>query len=245
MLDQMKILEQLGLSPTEAGLYLVLLEVGSTKSGDLIRRANLQSSTVYHTLATLIEKGLASYVMKGKIKHFQAEPPESFLSILEDKRRKFEEALPEIKRRQNIGIQQKSARVYEGLNGLKSAFEDVLGTMKRGEQYYFFQVSPEFLKDERVAAFFRNYHRKRSGRGIRVRGLAINGAKAGMKGIYNVPHTEVRFVREFLPTGLVVYKDKLLTLDWDDEPAAFTIQSKSVADSYRKFFEQKWKSAKP
>ncbi len=239
------VLEDMGLTPTEARLYLVLLETGQTKSGELIKSAKLQSSTVYHTLSSLIEKGLTSYILRGKIKYFQAEPPESFLGFLDDKRRKFEEALPEIKKRQNAGAGLKSARVYEGLNGLKSAFADVLATMKKGEDYCFFQVPPEYLSDRRVALFFRNYHLKRSGMGICVRGLSIIGAKEKMGGIYDLPHTDARYLKEFLPTGLVIYKDRVLTLDWDGEPVAFLIQSKSVADSYRKFFEEKWKIAKP
>lgn len=238
-------LEEMGLTPTEARVYLALLSAGQAKSGEIIRATRLQSSTVYHTLSSLLEKGLASYVFKGEIKHFQAEPPESFLGFLDDRKRRFEEALPWMKKLQNSGTRIKSARVFEGLNGLKSAFADVLATVKRGEEYYFFQVSPEYLNDKRVALFFRNYHRKRSGMGIKVKGLSIIGAKRRMQYIYDLPHTQVRYLKEFLPTGLVVYKDKLMTLDWDDEPAAFLIQSKSVADSYRKFFEQKWKIAKP
>lgn len=240
-----EVLEEMGLSPLEARLYLVLLEAGQSKSGDIIKKSKLQSSTVYHTLGSLAEKGLVSYILRGEIKHFQAEAPEAFLGFLEDKRRKFEEALPGIKKMQNAGIRIKSARVFEGLNGLKSAFADVLATMKKGEEYYFFQVSPEYLNDRRVALFFRNYHLKRSGRGIRVKGLSIIGAKERMRYIYDLPHTQVRYLKEFLPTGLVIYKDKVTTLDWDSEPAAFQIQSRKVAESYRKFFEEKWKIAKP
>jgi hypothetical protein len=32
---------------------------------------------------------------------------------------------------------------------------------------------------------------------------------------------------------------------WTEEPFLFLIQSKEVADSYKKFFEEMWKQAKP
>ena len=58
------ILEELGLSNAEAKIYLTLLELGPSKTGKIIDKTKLQSSTIYHLLGTLIEKGLISYIRK-------------------------------------------------------------------------------------------------------------------------------------------------------------------------------------
>ena len=51
-------LEDIGLSHAEAKIYLTLLELGPSKAGPIIDDTELQSSTVYHVLGSLIKKGL-------------------------------------------------------------------------------------------------------------------------------------------------------------------------------------------
>ena len=241
-----KRLSELGLTETEARIYLSLLQLGKAKSGDVIRAASLQSSTVYNSLSSLVAKGLSSYVQIGKTKHYQAEPPESFGLFLEEKRRRLEEMLPHLKKMQAMASsEQKSARVFEGFKGLKTAYNDVYLTMAPGEDYCFFQASPIDLSRKRVLMFFRNWHRRRSGKGVKVRGLGVQETRGPMKAIFKgIPHTKYRFVDEFLPTGMVVYKDKLLLLDLGEPPAAFLIQSKNIVQSFRGFFDTKWKKAR-
>ena len=239
------LLEELGLTPAEARLYLTMLQAGPSKTGVLIRLSKLQSSTVYNALQGLIQKGLASFVMVGKTKQFGAQHPESFLTFIQERQKRFEDILPELKKLENRGAPSRGARVYEGMRGLRAAYDDVLATMKPGEEYYFFQVASERIGQEHVRRFFAHYHLTRSSLGINVKGMALIDARESMKDIYNLPHTQVRFVSEFLPTGLVVYKDKLMTIDWSEkEPVAIIIQGKGVADSYRRFFDEKWKTAK-
>ena len=48
---------------------------------------------------------------------------------------------------------------------------------------------------------------------------------------------------EGLPLLLIAY-DKVATLVWQEIPTAFVIESKQVAYSYKKFFEDMWKLAK-
>ena len=128
-------LEALGLSHAEAVVYVSLLSQGPSTTGTLINHTKMQSSTVYHTLGTLLEKGVVSYILRGKIKFFQAEKPEIFMTFWEDKKQKFDLILPELKQKEKTGVEQRSARVFEGMNGLRAAYDDVLQTMKSGELY--------------------------------------------------------------------------------------------------------------
>jgi sugar-specific transcriptional regulator TrmB len=240
-----KRLSEYGLTEAEARVYLALLQTGRAKSGAVMKATGLQSSTVYNALPSLVQNGLVSFVHMGKVKHFSAEPPESLQFFLEEKKRKLGEMMPLLKRMEAAGKQeQKSARVFEGFKGLRIAFNDVYLTMKPGEEYCFFQVSQSDLERKRIWLFFRNWHLRRSAKGIRVKGLAVKEARNAMRGIYDLPHTRVRFVDEFLPTAMVVYKDKVLLLDLSDPPSAFLIHSSKVAESFRSFFDLKWKAAK-
>src|SRR3990167_8430777 len=96
------ILEDMGLSNAEAKIYVALLELGQSKTGRIIDVTKLQSSTVYHVLGSLVEKGIASYILKGKTKHYQAESPEALLAFLEDKKRTLNEIMPELKEKERM-----------------------------------------------------------------------------------------------------------------------------------------------
>ncbi len=239
-------LEELGLSHAEAQVYVALLTQGPSTTGTLINHTKMQSSTVYHTLGTLLEKGIVSYILRGKVKYFQAEKPEIFLTFWEDKKRKFDEILPQLKQKEKKGIEARSAKMYEGMKGLHAAYDDVLQTLKKGELYYFVQLPKEKFKEERMKLFYRNYHTRRAQKGINVRGLCYFGMEKDIRDVYaGLTHTEIRYTEEIGPNSLVIYANKVMTIDIHEEPVIFVMESQAVADSYRRFFEDRWKKAKP
>ncbi len=241
-----KLLEDFGLTTAESRVYLALFEVGQSKTGAIIGATGLQSSTVYGALSSLISKGLASYAIVGKVKHFHAEPPESFMLFLDEKRRRFSDLVPKLRKIQaKSSLEQKSAKVYLGAKGLKSAFNDIYMTLEKGEDYCFFQMDAASLSQRQISLFFRKWHTRRSEKCVNVRGLSTIEAKPAVKKIFQgLKHSRLRYVDEFLPTGTVIYKNKVLIVDFSGTPAAFQIQSQTIADSYRKMFDAKWKTAK-
>ncbi len=236
-------LEESGLSNAEARIYVALLERGPSKTGVIIDATKLQSSTVYHVLGSLVEKGIVTYIFKGKMKYYQAESPDSLIAFIDEKKRKLKEILPQLKEKERLSTQRQTAKVYEGIKGLQTAYNDVLETMHKGEEYYFFQFPKSKLENNQIVTFFRNYHLKRSEKGIRVKGLASKETRSIMKEAYNLPFTRIRYVSEVLPTVMVVYRDKLLMIEWEERPTAIVIHSKEIAQSYKRFFEEKWKKA--
>lgn len=237
-------LEELGLSNAEAKIYLALLEEGPSKTGKIIDTTKLQSSTVYHVLGALVEKGLVSYIHKGKNKHYQAAKPETFLTFLNEKKRKFEEILPELKEKEEKSKQKESAKIYQGINGLKAAFNDILTSLKKNDTYYFFQVRTEDLKEQNIKTFLRNYHLKRAEKGIKVKGLAHNNVKQVVSEIFKgIANSNIRYLNELTPTGIIIYQNKVMTLDFST-PTIFVIESNTISNSYKNYFEEKWKIAK-
>ena len=95
-----EILLELGLTNTEIKIYLALLELGSSSAGAILERSHLPNSTLHRDLNSLIEKGLINFILEGKRKIYQATDPESLLVLLDDKKKRLEKILPELKRRQ-------------------------------------------------------------------------------------------------------------------------------------------------
>ena len=83
------ILEELGLSKGEAKLYLTLLQIGESKVGGIIGKSNMASSAVHNSVNSLINKGIVSYIKKGKIKFYQAVPPKQLIEFIEGKKKRF------------------------------------------------------------------------------------------------------------------------------------------------------------
>jgi sugar-specific transcriptional regulator TrmB len=240
-----RIFEELGLSAAEAKIYVALVERGPSKTGHIIDATKLQSSTVYHVLGSLVEKGLVSYIHEGKIKVYQAASPESLKSFIEEKQHLLDSILPELKEKEALSRTKLSARVFRGIKGLQAAYAEILLSMKRGEEYYFFQFPKKQLLNEHLLQFYRIYHQKRARAGIKVKGLAHPSTRTIITPIYKLPNTEIRYLDEFTPIGMVIYKNRIITIEWEETPVAFVIESESVAESYKKFFKQKWEQAKP
>jgi HTH-type transcriptional regulator, sugar sensing transcriptional regulator len=238
-------LRGLGLTNAEAIIYSTLLELGPSKTGMLIDKTNLQSSTVYHALGSLIEKGIVSFIHEGKIKIYNAESPNILLEIHDKKKKEFLEILPKLREKQTFSKSKQTAKIYKGIKGLQTAFGEILISMKKGEEYYFFQVHREELEEDNFLTFFRNYHLKRSKKGIKIKGLAMKKAKEKTKEIFKkLKHTQIKYVEEFLPTGLAIYKNKIIITEWEESPISIVIESKAIANSYKQFFLDKFKNTK-
>ena len=151
-----EILEKIGMSDSEIKIYLALLELGSSKTGEIIGKTGLQSSTVYHVLENLKERGLVSYILKGKVKYFQAESPDVFSDILEEMQEGFNNLLPKLKRKEASSKKKLGAEIFEGYKGLKAAFNDILDSLDKEDEYYFFSSPSQNINNENWQVFFRN-----------------------------------------------------------------------------------------
>jgi len=89
-------LQELGLSNRESICYTALLELGSSTVGIICNKTQIPSSKIYEILENLISKGLVTYVIIGKIKHYQATDPRVFLGFIDERKKSFEQILPQL-----------------------------------------------------------------------------------------------------------------------------------------------------
>src|SRR3989338_6168431 len=89
-------LHNIGLSNRESKCYLTLLEMGSSKTGMICKKSAIPSSKIYEILDMLIKKGLVTYVIKGKIKFFQAANPIVLVNLIEEKKKEVQAILPQL-----------------------------------------------------------------------------------------------------------------------------------------------------
>src|SRR3989344_282919 len=139
------LLEQLGLEKSEIKVYVTLLELGLSTTGLIVKRSGVPSSRIYDVLESLIDKGLVSYAIIKNTKHFKSANPERLYELIDEKRKILSEKenelrklLPELKKKQQIAeaVEKKEQKIqmFEGIKGIKTALENVLTTLKKGDE---------------------------------------------------------------------------------------------------------------
>lgn len=238
-----EILEGLGLTHTEIKVYLTLLELGSSSAGTILEKSGLPNSTVHRDLNSLIEKSLINFILEGRRKIYQATDPEQFFTYIEDKKKKFEEILPELKVRQNKAVKEERASVYKGIRGIKEVYEIMINT--EGE-YNTFGGGPVTAKIMGLT-WWLNLHKRRVENKLPSRQVFDESVrKIGGTEIEKNKLTSIRYVdKEFAQfQETVVVGDYVAIAVFTVNPYAFLIKDKAVADSYRKHFELLWRIAK-
>lgn len=243
-------LEKLGLSKNEVRIYLALLKLGSASVTDIAKSSGVHRVNTYDALERLMERGLVSAVVKINKKFYEAADPERILDILKEKEKVIEEAkklLPELKLDYKMAAKRQEVHHFKGREGLKSIFEDITKTLKKGDEWLIFGsvgkgaiVLPNYLD---------KWEKRRADSGIKLK-MLLNNTKQGRirsKELSKVRFTETKLLPEGLisPADIYIYGNKSSINLWsEDMPLSILVENKDIADSFRSFFNWFWKISK-
>jgi HTH-type transcriptional regulator, sugar sensing transcriptional regulator len=232
------ILENLGLSKGEINIYLTLLELGANKVGKIIEKSGMASSAVHNSVNSLIDKGLISYIKKGKIKYYQAVPPKQLIDFIENKKKKLQQILPELELKQKLAEEKQEAEIFEGTKGIIAMLTLLIDTANKKDEYIFFSINVK-ENNEEIQKFLLNYDLKRKEQGLKVRGLA---PKKMMKLFKSRKILRMKYPNYPIPSNISVCNGRVAFFSWGDKPVGYLIRSKQIAEMYQDFFESIWKS---
>ncbi|MSR85064.1 hypothetical protein EXS71_01315 [Candidatus Uhrbacteria bacterium] len=241
------ILEKLGLSQTEALIYGLLLESGTTKARDLVQKSDIGRGNVYNILMQLKAKGLV-LMIEGKQQQFQAVDPSKLRSLLENQlnqakrlEEEFQNTLPQLTSTFNLSTGKPVIEIFEGLEGSEKALADSLTSTGEILTY----LDPDALAGP-FAEINKRYIKQRIEKQIKKRIILPKTKTAEtyaqiMKG----PFTEIRLVENFAPgfsTAMELYNNKVAfhTLT-PKKTISFIIEDSSVTALQRAQFECMWK----
>ncbi len=247
-----QILEKVGFTKGEIRIYVALLELGETTTGPIIDKSRISSSKVYEILEKLIQKGLVSYTIKEKTKYFQPASPKKIEDYIQRQKRKLEQTekeiidlIPLLEEKQKLSEEAQTVSVYEGFEGIKTVFNRILSTLKKGEAYYVFTLD-DTAESIELQRFFLNYHAKRASKGIIAKLLSKEKYKNQLKKVFpKYKYSERRFINRAFPTGVFIFKDHVMHFIYKPKPTLFVIKSKSNYESYKNFFNEIWEKATP
>lgn len=244
------LLKQLNFSEKESLVYLALLEVGSGKANDLAKKTDLNRTTVYDILETLMQRGLISKYKKGASTFFNALDPKHLLNYLErDKEEKIKEIekqkskvselLPQLISLQSLyGKTRPKVQFFEGEKGIREAYEDTLKSKEIILAYANVETMHKGLPN-----FFPEYYKRRTANKIFIRAiiprnkLSVERSKVNqeeMRDTRFLPETDMTFSPE-----INIYNNKILIASWK-EKIAIVIESKELADLQKLTFNLLW-----
>jgi len=224
----------LGLTEKEVEVYLALLELGPSLAGQISRKTGIHRRNIYDITERLIQKGLIGYITKNNRRLFEAANPERLKEILDEKQKKLQEGMDRLNLLYEKTKQKQETNFYKGIEGLKTVFEDQLNCKE------ILVLGASKAASEVLPFYFKWYDEDRKKKKIKVRIIANKDFQS------SPPLSEIRYLPEKYanPLAINIYQDKVAIILWKKPPLAIVIKNQEIAESYKKYFELMWKSAR-
>jgi len=237
------ILKEIGLTDKEAEVYLTLLDLGSTIASKIHEKTGIQRRNIYDLLNKLIGKGLVSYITEGKKKYFQPKNPDRIFDYIDEQKERLEEKkkaidIKELQDKFSSIKNMQEAEILRGIQGIKTILNDCLNV----KEVLF--ISSTGYVGERLPYFWPHYDKQRIKKKI-VWKLLLN-YDAKNKPIVTSKFREYKILPKELssPNVIYIYGDKVANVLWSEPPVSFVIRDKTIAESYKRYFEFLWKAIK-
>jgi len=239
------------LTSGESKVYQALIELGESSIGNILKISGVSHSKIYDILERLANKGLVSSINKNGKQYFLASSPSRLNGLIEEERfkikayeEKIKQIIPKLENRKSITNPKSVLSAYEGIKGMKTVLEYVLSNVKKKEEILI-MGSPKKI-GESFGGYIKEWQKKR-----------INiGAICKIISDYDAPSWDYSWWKESKkkkltftkrsksssPSYLVITQDLVVTIYFSEKILSFVVEQKDVADRYRKFFKELWKS---
>jgi len=231
-----RFIEQVGLTSSEVKIYLVLLEKGSIRAGEISRYTGIHRRSVYDAIERLIEKGLVSYIKTNNRHYYEAADPGRLLELLKEREDNIKDIMPELELLRKFSEEKKETLFFRGRQAIKTVFDDQI---REGKEVLIFGDAVNV--NEIVKYYFPHYDKERVEKKIMVRMLFDESARKE-KYLKKIPLADIKFIKKGnkSPVSTNIYSDKVSIIMWEDNPKAILIKETSLANSFKSYFEFMW-----
>jgi len=240
-----EVLSELGISPKDVTVYLTLLREGPGSVRQLATSTGINRGTVYETLKHLQTLELVHFYNRETKQFFVAAAPSRLQELAELRALQIAKAskdlthvVAELEALYVAGTRQPVARMYEGSEGVRAIFEDVLETVSKSEVQEYFVYSSSAVREAGLYNSFQDYTQKRLEAGIHVKNISIGkgGKTAGLDERRSIPGLEGT------PTYILIYRGKLanIFLDKQGELVGLIIENPGIYETQRTLFLSLW-----
>jgi HTH-type transcriptional regulator, sugar sensing transcriptional regulator len=234
-----KELEQLGFTVNEAKTYLHLIKLGPSLAGTIAKKANLDRSSTYNALNSLVNKGIISTAHENKRTTYIPSDPKKIIDYFKEKEEIAKRFLPSLKEQFQFQEGKKKIQLFQGRQGIKTVFQDILDSCDKDKECLVLGSEGQFKKA--FPYYAPVYRKKKEEKKFKTKMLIREGREKTGRGKY----TQYRRVPNELasPVSMSIYDHKLALFIWDDKPEALLIENKKVANTFQNYFHFIWKHA--
>jgi len=247
--NDIKTLNKIGLSQKQAIIYLAMLELGEAKITDIAKRANLKRPTVYIIIEELELLGLTSQLIKGKSRAYSAVHPKRISELLEFRRNKFQELLPDLVAKYKSASGRPSVQMLEGMEAIRQTYREALMTLTQDncEQLWISNLSSIIEKFPEIMAEYSRVLNKFPKSNIREILFGERNTDEWFKKIKvkrNKNH-QTKYINDFNSGGetdQLITDEKLYFFAINPEPFVLIIESPEMAKTQKFLFENIWRT---
>lgn len=247
-----RVLQNIGLTDGEIRVYLALIELGPSTSGPITDKSKVSSSKIYNILERLMQKGLVSYIVKEKTRHYQAEDPikiKEYVIRKEDEikqqKEEIDKLIPTIQLKKKLERNKSEVQVYKGFKGIQAITGHIYSNLNRGDIWY--NIGVPSYQDEKYHNYWHKDHLRRIKAGIKCKMLFNpKTPKETLKQRNTYKYCDARYmpIPVETPSWILIYKFVTVIILPGNEPIAIEINNKEIADSFMQYFYAFWKLSK-
>lgn len=240
-----EILEKVGLTSQESRIYLALLELSESQTGNLCKYTNIASSNIYKLLDSLMQKGLVNYRLQNNIKIFMPANPETLNELFLKKQKKLEEERIEInniithlKKRKTETEPFSNYKYFEGISGIKSMWYEINDEMTNDYTIKIYTAKKESY--QRFVGFYDEHHKIRQKKKIKEQLIFPKEDEELAKKRIN-QLTQIRFkdLKNQCEWGIIGNK-LFMQYITGKTPRGFIIEDEKFAKTFEQTFNQIW-----
>jgi len=247
-----KALQNIGLSDGEIRVYVALIELGPSTTGPITDKSKVASSKIYHILEKLMQKGIVSYIVQQKTRHYQAEDPLKLKDYINKREKEISEQkkaidklIPQLQLQQALKKSKGDAQIYKGFKGIQTVVDRMYTRLKRGDTFY--DIGIPSYQEERYHDYWNEDHKKRVKLGIKCQILFNAGTLRGVldnRNSYKGCDARYMPIPIETPSWILIYNDVVVIILQSDEPMAIEINNKQIAYSFKQYFQAFWQLTK-
>lgn len=240
-------LVRFGLPEKEASVYVALLELGPSSVSEVARRAKVARTNTYHLLNALLAKGLVNAHEKTTKIIFSAESPERIVRMLQNQAEEYQKfskeasgLLPEFNSIYNKGDNKMKVRLYDGVEGIISTYEDTLTAKTEILACASVENQHNFSP-----GYFPAYYNRRTKKGISLRCFLADTPDSRRIQSLDKAHIRTTYLipKKFqISPEINIYDNKVAIMSLKEKFGAI-IESDEIADAFRKMFELAYERA--
>ncbi len=233
MIDELK---SLGLSERECNSYLALYNFQEATATKLAKVTKEFRTNIYDTLNSLVKKGLVTYNIKNSVTYYRILDPKKLIDFVKEREKTAESILPELEKK-FISIKEKpTVEIYEGREGFKSL---LLKAIREEKTIYIIGASEEWVKQFPIP--LQQYMKEREKKRIKARILYFKGTETINHKLNKIRFLPTQFQQ---PSTISIFGDYVAIIMWSEPLTATLTKSIQLSNSFKKYFEILWNTAK-